>query len=101
MWAWTQTEQTLNDRIGLSSVHVTTWTQTQSEQEDLKWGMKRVHPHAKCKTRGSTVGGVKWWKYSRTALPTCYRILYYYGDFPVAPSFAHKRKGIEQTEKVK
>lgn len=27
-------------------------------------------------------------EYRRTALPTCYRIFYYYGDFPVAPSFA-------------
>lgn len=27
-------------------------------------------------------------EHSRTALPTCYRILYYYGDFPVALGFA-------------
>lgn len=32
-------------------------------------------------------------EHSRTALPTCYRILYYYGDFPVALSFAEKESG--------
>lgn len=38
---------------------------------------------------GSGVGGGKRSKmeHSRTALPTCYRILYYYGDFPVALGF--------------
>lgn len=31
-------------------------------------------------------------EHSSTALPTCYRIFYYYGDFSVAPSFAQTVK---------
>lgn len=44
-------------------------------------------------------------EYSGTALPTCYRIFYYYGDFPLAPSFAQtvvkkkEKKEIEQKER--
>ena len=29
---------------------------------------------------------------SARALPTCYRILYYYADFPVIPSFINERR---------
>ncbi len=41
-------------------------------------------------------------EHSGTALPTCYRIFYYYGDFSVAPSFAQtvkEREKIEQKER--
>lgn len=41
-------------------------------------------------------------EYSKPALPTCYRILYYYGDFAVAPSFAYtvkERDEIDQKER--
>jgi hypothetical protein len=34
----------------------------------------------------------------RTALPTCYRILYYNADFPVAPSFTQTRKRDRERE---
>lgn len=42
-------------------------------------------------------------EYSETALPTCYWVLYYYGDFSVAPSFVQTVEGrdkrIEQKER--
>lgn len=37
-------------------------------------------------------------EYSETALPTCYWIFYYYGDFSVAPSFAHTVNEREKRE---
>lgn len=36
-------------------------------------------------------------EYSETALPTCYRVLYYYGDFSVAPSFVQTVEGRDKT----
>lgn len=36
-------------------------------------------------------------EYSETAPPTCYRVLYYYGDFSVAPSFVQTVEGRDKT----
>lgn len=38
------------------------------------------------------VGGDQMMEHSGTALPTCYWIFYYYGDFSVALSFAKNGK---------
>lgn len=43
-------------------------------------------------------GGGQMMEHSGTALPTCYRIFYYYGDFSVASSFAQTVK-IERRER--
>lgn len=48
------------------------------------------------KKRG--VGRGQVMEHSGTALPTCYRIFYYYGDFSVAPSFAQTVKKREKRE---
>lgn len=57
-----------------------------SWREDLKWEAltEFINMHEKIKLGGR--GQVM--EYSETALPTCYRIFYNYGDFSVAPSFA-------------
>lgn len=44
------------------------------------------------------VGGDQMMEHSGTALPTCYWIFYYYGDFSVALSFAKNGKKREQRE---
>lgn len=51
--------------------------------------MERVHQHAGQKIG---VGGDQMMEHSGTALPTCYRIFYYYGDFSVTLSFAKTLK---------
>lgn len=62
--------------------------------------MERVHQHAEVKGKGSGEGGIMM-EHSGTALPTCHRIFYYYGDFSMAPSFEHNRekRDIEQKER--
>lgn len=57
-------------------------------------GMESVSQHAE-ENRGVVM------EHRGTALPTCYRIFYYYGDFSVAPSFAQtvKERRIEQKER--
>lgn len=47
----------------------------------------KIPNHAETNESGTVRGG-QVMEYSETALPTCYRILYYYGDFSLAPSFA-------------
>lgn len=58
-----------------------------SQRQDLE--MERVHQHA---GQIIGVGGDQMMEHSGTALPTCYRIFYYYGDFSVTLSFAKTLK---------
>lgn len=52
------------------------------------WNERDGESSSACRREKGWVGRSQMMEHSRTALPTCYRIFYYYGDFSVAPSFA-------------
>lgn len=53
---------------------------------------ERIYSHAE----GREVLWEREMEHSRTALPTCYGVLYYNGDFPVAPSFTQRNRAKER-----
>lgn len=61
-------------------------------------GMETFCHHAEKNKMGG--GRDRVMEYSQTALPTCYRILYYYGDFSRAPSFAQTVSEREEKDRA-